>query len=315
MGFLEDYDIDPYAFLGVKRMCQDPQEIKKAYKVKCLLFHPDKTMGKTDYEFKVLCKCYKHVMKNITEIQKDHSEMKLEHQAAQKAAQETALKTGRKAPTSQASDLHLFDTDRDLLFHQDTLDRDFSKTIKRVSSLSTAYSPLDSYNSTFKDKLQRPDGKFNREKFNVLFSEIKGKKKDASLVKYAGPVAANELQDSMVCVHVDDDGLILNSVSSVEFENEPTVSQEQIDRILEIDIKKIDAMIKKSKKDTGKITRKKFKEAVAAQTNRTLPEITEKRSYSEMERILEEKKLEELQNSRKAQAKYVSSHKIFRSIK
>jgi hypothetical protein len=34
-----------------------------------------------------------------------------------------------------------------------------------------------------------------------------------------------------------------------------------------------------------------------------------------MERILEEKKLEELQNSRKAQAKYVGSHKIFRSIK
>lgn len=307
MGFFEDWNVDPYEFLGVSDFCQDPHEIKKAYKAKSLLLHPDKTMGKTEVEFKILGKCYKYAIKNIVEIQKDHSQMKSEHKAA--------TENGNQRDWAPENKLYMFETERDLLFHQDTLDRNFEKTIERVSKLPTSYSPVDTYDSTFKEKMMT-NGKFNREKFNVLFSEInKKKKRNDELINYTGPVASNESQlQEYTNVHADDDGVMLNSVNSVSVNEVPPVSQHDIDKILEIDIKKINTLIKKSKKDTGKISRKKFKEALNEQMSRGVPEITEKRSYSEMDTILEQKKLEELKNSRQAQTKYVSSNKIFRCI-
>jgi hypothetical protein len=300
MGFLEEYDIDAYEFLGVSDFCQDKNEIRTAYKEKSLLLHPDKTMGKTEVEFKILHKCYKFAMRNIMKKEKSHIQLKEE-------SKEDILPV-KKNPENN---LHLFETDRDLLFHDDTLDRDFENTIKRVSGLSTSYSPIDNtYDTKFRDSLSNK-GKFNREKFNVLFSELKKTKTSNELLKYTGPIAYNELE-VYINVHTGEDGTMLNSTDEPETSKEPKINQSELDMLLKLDSKTIDKLSRKHKKDTGKMSRKKIKEAISSRSS--VPEITEKRSFSQMEIVLEENKLKALQSSAKAQHKFVDKHKIYRCI-
>lgn len=303
MGFLEDYGIDAYEFLGIPDLCQDKKTIKTAYKSKSLVLHPDKTMGKTEVEFKILCKCYKYAIRNIVNEQAGHDMLRKDFEIEKKHQESN--------PKTPVNKLHLFETDRDFLFHDDTLDKNFENTINRMSKLSTAYSPIDAYDCKFKEQMSK-DGRFNREKFNAIFSEIKRIRPSDQLTKYTGPVASNEMK-VFTSVHTNHDGMILNSVDEPETNRESQISQKEIDRLLELDSKKIDALIKKNKKDTGKISRKKFKTEV---TNRTLnkPKITETRTFSEMEKILEANILKNHKKDNYSQAKYVDTHKIYRFI-
>jgi hypothetical protein len=56
---LEDFnlDVNPYDYLEIERGCRDIKEIKRAYRRKSLLMHPDKNNGKPA-DFSVLNKCF-----------------------------------------------------------------------------------------------------------------------------------------------------------------------------------------------------------------------------------------------------------------
>lgn len=59
MNTSEDFnlDVNPYDYLEIKRGCRDLKEIKRAYRRKSLLMHPDKNNG-APADFSVLNKCF-----------------------------------------------------------------------------------------------------------------------------------------------------------------------------------------------------------------------------------------------------------------
>ena len=60
LEYFTDLDVNPYTFIGVKKGCSEDQ-LKNAYRKKAIDLHPDKTDGKTEFEFRLLKECYMYV--------------------------------------------------------------------------------------------------------------------------------------------------------------------------------------------------------------------------------------------------------------
>ncbi len=76
---IKSKDLDPYLILGLtKKNAVDisDHELKKTYKRRALILHPDKTGGETEAEFKVLSVCYKYILKVREKYSKEYLKVK-----------------------------------------------------------------------------------------------------------------------------------------------------------------------------------------------------------------------------------------------
>lgn len=319
-NFFEKYDIDPYAFLGVETLCQDKEVIKKAYKKKALVYHPDKTNGKTDVQFKILNKCYKYAVKNIIKKSKNHEELKNESKRFEDTLD--TLDT-LDTPRGPRNNLGMFDTDRDKLFVDDDLDPNFDEKIKECNSRDINYTNIEVYDNKFRDKMCDDGGKLNREKFNAVFLHLKReneRKNPDQIIKHPGVLACNQedIESCFTNVHIHENQ-VLNSVkkdSPDSFKKiKHKLKQSDIDEALRMDLKKINKLIKESKKDTGKMSRKKFNSELINKKSAKIPVTSCGKSFAEMEEEMKRKHLEQLVKESEMQKEFVlKKNKIYRFI-
>lgn len=328
MNFFEKFDIDPYEVLGVSKNCQNKEEIKTAYKQKALKCHPDKTNGKTEIEFKILNKSYKYAIKCITPPQKSHDILKKEYkefcesQTRESQSHESQSHESHYLnPPSRRGTLSMFDTDRDKIFLDDDLDKNFEERMKEAQSRDTSYSPIDIYDNSLKHKFCDSDGKINREKFNAIFTIIKNgkeKPKAKDVVRYENILACNEEDTNSNFTKVNIYGTtVLNTVDkSSPFSYKKTnkeISNDDVYSALSTDVSILNKIIKQEKKDTKKIPKKKAKEELNKRMNMKLPEI-EKRDFAISQSEMESRFIERMKEDAKRQKEFVLKSKDIRFI-
>lgn len=319
--FLNKYKINPYDFLGIPENCNDTDTIKQAYKAKAKVLHPDKTNGRTEVEFKILMKCYLYATKQVKQPEKQFHELKQSHEyrGDQSRDEETNRNVDLDINNIHDINRHFEDTDhRRHLFHQDDLDfKLFEDKINAASKRSTSYSTLDTYTNSLYNQVTE-NGKMNREKFNAYFLEMKKRKPGTGLIKHNEIKAYNDDSlASFTSIHTNGEISLYSDSHKGEgnFRNllrQNDITQQEIDELLKIDQKKIKALIRENKKDTGKISRKKFKELLQQKSAPVPVPPPEKRSFAEASQEMENKLMEDIRREREEQSRYVQTHQIYR---
>lgn len=298
MNILEKYNIDPYEYLGVKRD-ETSENVKKVYKKKAKLLHPDKTGGKTEVEFKILYLSYKHVLANCVET-KTSTFQELKEQV--KNEEEIAY-SNRTIYNTNFDDQKT----RHELFADDTLNlEDFQKEMLRVQGLSTIYTAENFYKKEVLDTM-KTNGKFDREKFNAFFLKLKKAGKiENQLIRKVKVLAHNQSKEYVKINSYD--GNIINSVENkkVEFKNQ-TISNDDITKLANTELDVINNLIKENRKNTGKMTKKRVKEL--ADKMKSPPKIEQNLSFHEMQEkiLLDKQKQLEIDNAN--QREYVTRNK------
>lgn len=299
MDILNDFGIDPYDYLGVN-VTASSKQVKKAYKTKAKLLHPDKTGGRTEMEFKLLHISYKHIIQHCVDKEVSNFE---------------ELKNAPREEEGYARSFYNTDFDdpttRNELFADDDLNLEqFEEEMKRVQGGSTSYSAENFYRKEVLDTM-KTKGKFDREKFNAFFLklQIDGKIPN-QLVKREKVVASNQDKE-YVNVNVYCDKMV-NSIDRTDSNyktllKQPEIKSDDITKLIDTDTKVIDSLIKQHRKDTGKISRKKLRELqMKAQEN--VPVNTQLTFEQAKERMLLEQ-LRDIQDSQKEQKEYVTKNK------
>jgi hypothetical protein len=288
MEILNKFGIDPYSYLDVN-IDDTTETVKKAYKLKAKVLHPDKTGGKTEAQFKLLVLSYRYILKNCVDTPvATHSELK--------TAERPEVQHSRNFYETNFEDK---DT-RNQLFVDDDIDLEkFEEHIKKYSNMSTTYSAENFYKKEVLDTM-KTKGKFDKEKFNAFFNKLqKDGKIPNQLIKKEQVVPSN-LDKEYVNVNVHGD-MMINSINKKKnLINQPTVSSEDITKLIDTDIKVIENLIKEHKKDTGKISRKKLrdlqeraKKDIATNHSGTHSQNIEKLIYEQRLELLDSKKKQE----------------------
>jgi len=265
--FFNEYGINPYEIIGVTED-SSPTDIKKAYKYKARILHPDKNYHKdsTD-EFKILGICYDFIIheaeKNQVKV-KPASNWNTLKQNSRNAASHFGASTSLRRG---AVDHNLFTVGR-----KETLDDDLD-VVKleqelKFRSMSTTYDRNEKVFNVFKD------GKFNAKKFNALFEYMKQKQEDQQQVSVSGasesgplaymPASGSSCASASVSTY---NGLLLVDRGTTDYsingaadykrvkEEALIHPQEHLDQIItEKDINKI---LKNIEKETKKISKRK----------------------------------------------------------
>jgi curved DNA-binding protein CbpA len=194
LGMIKTKQINPYEILNINCKVSDinfKEILRKQYKKKALLLHPDKNNGKTDIEFKIVSISYKFLLKLY---EKQTEDFKKYHQAL---STNSEYKTSRSSRESDATLKSYYDnsfakiSDKELFkksdfrknyFVDDTqIDEsdylDSKKKEKKYSSYQDAL--LD---SKIQKLLFKKGEKFDINKFNKLFDLLK-QKNEKQLVK------------------------------------------------------------------------------------------------------------------------------------
>jgi hypothetical protein len=300
MDFFNDHGLDPYKILEVTHYANS-KEVKRAYKKKALILHPDKTEGRTEYQFKLVVLAYRCIIKNCIDTPT--------------ATFEEIKNADRSEEVGYARNFYDIDFDdqatRNELFVDDDLHLDdFKKEMGRVQGLSTSYSAENFYKKEVLDTM-KTKGKFDREKFNAFFLKLqKDGKIQNQLVKKEKVMPCNA-DNLYVNVSTYCDKMI-NSIDKGngnygKLMKQNVITNSDMEKLMDTDAKIIDSLIKENKKNTGKITKKKLKDLVnTAKVH--IPVNTELTFEQSKERMLLEK-LEELKISQENQKEFVMKNK------
>lgn len=301
MDLLEKYNINPYDILEIDSL-SDMNTIKKAYKRKALLLHPDKTNGKTEGQFKLLVLSYKYAKKNCI--------------TSPVSSQMELLSSDRTVENeiTHNPDMNIYNTnfedknERGKLFSDDQIDFDqFEKYMERIQNLPTSYVAENFYKKDIL-KTMKTKGKFDIDKFNAFFLKLKKEGKTSTdLVKVERIKAQNE-EDSYMRVNIYD-GMVINTDDKFDsnYKEAYIVTQSDIDELIKTDIDTIDRLIKENKKDTGKIPTKKMKEMIMKKSRNIAIDRT--KSFSQLEKDLEIQNIVKIQAEKEEQKKMVGKYK------
>lgn len=299
MDILSEFGINPYELLGVD-VSSNSIEVKKAYKSKAKILHPDKTGGKTEAEFKLLVLSYKYVVKNCVDTPvASFQEMK-------EAPRE------EKHYHKNFYDINFEDTDtRNQIFVDDDINlEEFEKQMKKSQGGSTTYSAENYYKKEVLETM-KTNGKFDKVKFNAFFNKLqKDGKIPNQLVKKEKVLASNASKE-YVNVNTYDD-MMVNSIDKVngnyrKFLQQTEVNSDDITKLVEIDKKVLDKLIKDTKKDTGKISRKKMRE-LEEKAKVIIPVDTTLTFEQAKQKMLLEQ-INDIHDSHKKQKEYVMKNK------
>jgi curved DNA-binding protein CbpA len=152
-NFFKEFDVSPYSLLDVDEESSEKQ-IKKAYRSKALLIHPDKSTTDTTLEFQILTMAYQLILiRNKKHIP-------------------------RKIITNYTEEIEEIDT----LPQED--DVSFIRTSAPAKGYKATRSELLNYSEVQVDSPEKLMAKFDTDKFNAIFEHLK-KKSDSkqSLIK------------------------------------------------------------------------------------------------------------------------------------
>lgn len=299
MDILSEFGINPYELLGVD-VSSNSIQVKKAYKSKAKILHPDKTGGKTEAEFKLLVLSYKHVLKNCVDTPvASFQEMK-------EAPRE------EKHYHKNFYDINFEDTDtRNQIFVDDDINlEEFEKQMKKSQGGSTTYSAENYYKKEVLETM-KTNGKFDKTKFNAFFNKLqKDGKIPNQLVKKEKVLASNASKE-YVNVNTYDD-MMVNSIDKVngnyrKFLQQTEVNSDDITKLVDIDKKVLDKLIKDTKKDTGKISRKKMRELEEKAKVNIPVDTTLTFEQAKQKMLLEQ--INDIHDSHKKQKDYVMKNK------
>ncbi len=304
MDILSKYNIDPYEVLGINSM-SDMNTIKKAYKRKAMVLHPDKTNGKTEAEFKILVLSYKYAKNHCI-----NSPV-----ASQNELRDRSKEDREYIPQESQFDKNIYNTnfedsqERSRLFSDDQIDFDtFEKQMKRIQNLPTSYTAETFYKRDVLEKM-KTRGKFDLDKFNAFFLKLKKEGKTSTdLVKVERVKASNE-DDVYMKVNIHD-GMVINiddAKDSGNYKENYIVTQQDMDNLLETEVSMIDRLIKEHKKDTEKIPARKIKEMIRKKSQNIAVDRT--KSFSQLERELELQNMTKIQQEKKKQQEMVNRYK------
>lgn len=299
MDILSEFGINPYELLGVD-VSSNSTQVKKAYKSKAKILHPDKTGGKTEAEFKLLVLSYKHVLKNCVDTPvASFQEMK-------EAPRE------EKHYHKNFYDINFEDTEtRNQIFVDDDINlEEFEKQMKKSQGGSTTYSAENYYKKEVLETM-KTNGKFDKTKFNAFFNKLqKDGKIPNQLVKKEKVLASNASKE-YVNVNTYDD-MMVNSIDKVngnyrKFLQQTEVNSDDITKLVDIDKKVLDKLIKDTKKDTGKISRKKMRELEEKAKVNIPVDTTLTFEQAKQKMLLEQ--INDIHDSHKKQKDYVMKNK------
>ncbi len=301
MDFLNKYNINPYDILEIDNL-SDMDTIKKAYKKKALVLHPDKTNGKTEAEFKILVLSYKYAKKNCI---------------MSPVASQMELRSDDNRADDDIhynKDINIYNTnfedknERSKLFSDDQIDFDsFERQMNRIQNLPTSYTAENFYKKDIL-KNMKTGGKFDIDKFNAFFLKLKKEGKTSTdLVRVERVKAINE-DDTYMKVNIYD-GMVINTddKNNSNYKEAYIVTQGDIDELIKTDVDTIDRLIKEHKKDTGKIPNKKIKEMMMKKSQNIAVDRT--KSFSQLEKDLEIQNIMKIQTEKQQQQKVVDRYK------
>lgn len=251
---LEKLNVNPYDFLKVEPS-SSKIDIKKAYKKRAMVLHPDKTRGRTEAEFKILVLCYKYAVKNCTVTSTSTFEEIKNVDRTEEQAHDREFHSTNFEDQKTRNEIYVED---DINFDE------FEKHMKRIQGMSTSYSPESFYKKDIMDSM-KSEGVFDKNKFNAYFLKLrKDNKIENQLMKKETLKAFNE-DDKYMSVNIYED-MVINLDNTKQKGNyrdlmkQSELSQADIDSVLQTDLKTINKLVKEHNKDTGKISRKKLKE-------------------------------------------------------
>lgn len=299
MEILSQFGIDPYEYLGVT-IESTSEEVKKAYKSKAKILHPDKTNGKTEAQFKLLVLSYKSVIKKCVD---------------KKSATFEELKNTPREEKSYTRSFHStnFDdpeTRKEIFVDDDINIEEFEEAIKKAQGRSTSYSAENYYKKEVLDTM-KTNGKFDKDKFNAFFMKLqKDGKIQNQLIRKEKVVACNADKE-YVNVNSYDDMMIYSIDRSKgnykKFLKENEVKNDDITELIDTDAKVLDSLIKEHKKNTGKISRKKLRD-LQEKAKIDIP-VNNQLTFAEAKQQMLMEQMNEIQDSRKNQKEYVMKNK------
>ncbi len=194
LSLIQNSIINPYEILGIISDNNiSPEIIKKAYKKKALILHPDKTNGKTENEFKVLYICYKYLnvlleKENKQKLRQDYYFNILKNKGTiENTSKRDSNEYLKKLSTSNKVNINSnwnnakfrqqYLIDDDLPDEEEYLSNQKNK--KKYNSYQEAISDTKIDNFLFKK-----NEKFDIKKFNALFELLKQQQESTQLVKY-----------------------------------------------------------------------------------------------------------------------------------
>lgn len=299
MEIINEFGIDPYKFLGVETTSSS-SEVKRAYKNKAKILHPDKTHGKTEAEFKLLVLSYKFVVKNCVDTPV------ASFQDLKEAPRE------EKHYHKNFYEINFEDTQtRNEIFVDDDINlEEFEQQMKRSQSGSTTYSAENYYKKEVLETM-KTNGKFDKMKFNAFFTKLqKDGKIPNQLVKKEKVLASNASKE-YVNVNTYED-MMVNSIDKVDgnyrkFLQQSEVNSSDITKLEEIDKKTLDKLIKNVKKDTGKISRKKMRDL--EEKAKVIVPVDTTLTFEQAKQKMLLEQINDIHDSHKKQKEYVMKNK------
>lgn len=194
LNLIQNNDINPYDILNITKSNSTYDIIRKAYKKKALILHPDKTQGKTEYEFKILHVCYKYL---ITKLEKQLNEDKkkeyyfdiLKNKKSFVNVNKRESNDQLKAATIENKDISINSNWMDKNFRNYVLIEDDQQDEEEFFAEQKKYKKYNSYQEVLKDNkidnfLFKKNGKFCIKRFNALFELLKEQQDSSQMIIY-----------------------------------------------------------------------------------------------------------------------------------
>lgn len=246
--YFKENNIDPYSILGISKDASK-NDIKRAYKKKSLICHPDRTQGKTDLEFKILGECYKFAIDTLESMStKSHQELRTNYNRSAEEEFEyederNVFKINWEDPKNRTK---FFANGDQLPFDK------MESIIKEKERSPTDYASIERKN--YRDIF---DGKaFNNATFNAAF-EMQTNTKEKLKASYTGDPQAFESFTTLSPLHIETfGGLIVEkriNDKPISF-TEDTIEPELISNMKQ---RQLTAVINKTKKETVGMSKRK----------------------------------------------------------
>lgn len=173
-AFFKSYNVCPYEILGISKN-SDKKELKRAYRAKALLLHPDKNTFDTTLEFQILGMAYEYIRERIKKYTaSSHQELKMSYE----------------------QDLN----------ETDNLQKE---EIVRSAAPKSGYgnfarSTETDYTKISIDKPEQLMKKFNSDKFNAIFEHLKSLTDESTVIKHElNPYSQRQLASCKVITDGD----------------------------------------------------------------------------------------------------------------
>jgi hypothetical protein len=300
MNILEKYNINPYKFLGITEL-DTIETIKKAYKKKALIHHPDRNNG-DEVQFKILQLCYKYAKKNCI-----MSEVSDDTQLRDRKKDDVQVKkmAFKKEDFNDT-------TKRKLINPLDDIDfEEFEKKIKETVSQSKSYSAGSFYEEDLKNKLKKKGGGFDEKKFNAYFLKLKKQNKTfTDLVKVEKVLAFNEDNHSYMMVN-SYNGTIVNTaptpINKYQEKIDRQLSKNDINTLItKTDEMELNKLIKENTKGTEKLSPK----ALSFLKRKAMAKIAVDRTtdFKEMQKEMDKRQMLQIQKEKEQQMEVVKKY-------